>query len=506
MNGIIGMTDLALDTELDETQRLYLGTVKNSAQSLLVILSDILDFSKIESGKLEVERVGFDISSLFNDVLRSVEARATEKKLGLIRDIPTDLPSLVIGDPGRIRQVLTNLCDNAIKFTHQGELEVRLNLSITDADHFEAQVSVRDTGIGIAEEKKELIFESFSQADTSTTREFGGTGLGLTICAGLVELLGGKIWVESEVGKGSTFHFKLPLGRDKSDSVEQIHGEPVKKLSPHASAVNNTSVKNRKLRVLVAEDNPVNQLVITSLLRKWGHEVVVADNGAAAVELFSNSPWELVLMDMQMPTMGGIEATQLIRAQEQLKELKRTPIVAVTANARPEDRQACLDAGMDDFLAKPLDQELLAHIINDWVPGNHLNSSEPSPTAEVKAKDKSGDFESEPHIDLKRLSDYVDDDQEMVKELLTVFRKSLIDIPQRLDAAISDKNNKQLMKIAHELKGSSASLFAMKLASIAKNAETYFRGDRINWDEAARIVELIKSETEELSKILQSEA
>ena len=504
MNGIIGMTELALDTDLDETQRLYLDTVKNSAKSLLVILNDILDFSKIESGKIEVEHIPFDISSLFDDVLRSVEVRASQKKLALIRDLPSDLPHLVIGDPGRIRQILTNLCDNAIKFTQQGGLEVRMNLSTTDADHFEALVSVRDTGIGIAPDKQALIFESFSQADTSTTRKFGGTGLGLTICAGLVDLLGGRIWVDSEVGKGSTFHFNVPLGRCESGAVVLNQGEAIEKLSLHASATN-TGLGNEKLRVLVAEDNPVNQLLITSILKKWGHDAVVADNGSAAVTLFSNSTWDLVLMDMQMPTMGGVEATRLIREQEQIKASQRTPIVAITANASPEDRQACLDAGMDDFLIKPLDQELLAHIVNALFPESRLVASKSSPTNEVAIKDKSRQLELEPHIDLKKLSAYVDHDEAMVKELLSFFKQFLTDIPQRLDTALNDKNQNQLMNIAHEIKGSAASVFAIRMAAIAKDAETIFRADSINWNEAEDIVVKMKSETEPLSKFLQSE-
>ncbi|HEY9193637.1 MAG TPA: amino acid permease [Methyloversatilis sp.] len=500
MNGVIGMTDLALDTDLDDTQRLYLETVKSSAKSLLVILNDILDFSKIESGKLEVEHVDFSISSLFEDVLRSIEVRTTQKKLGFIRDIPADLPSLVKGDPGRIRQVLINLCDNAIKFTSQGGVEVRLNLSDTDADHYEAHVAVRDTGIGIAPEQKGLIFESFSQADTSTTRKFGGTGLGLTICDGLVSLMGGRIWVESEPGKGSTFHFTVPLSRCEEDAEEQIESHRLDTSASSSAESDGAGAANKKLRILVAEDNRVNQLLIFSLLDKWGHEVCIAENGALAVDLFSNSKWDFVLMDMQMPIMGGIEATKLIREYERAKQASRTPILAVTANARPEDRQACMDAGMDDFLTKPLDPELLMRIMKDWMPENRSIAQEHSPANSDLINNLSPESDQEPHLDLTKLNDYVDHDETIVRELLDAFIKSLMDIPARLDDAFNQRDRNQLMKIIHEVKGGASSVFAVKLASIAKHAESVFRTDSVNWDEAESIVALMKSEKEQLDK------
>ena len=353
MNGVIGMTELALDTALDSTQRGYLNTVKSSAHALLVILNDILDFSKIEAGKLEIEDIAFNPRQTIGDALKAVEVRAGKKGLNLRGIWPQDLPTHVMGDPGRIRQVLTNLCDNAIKFTEQGGITVAVSLKVVDADTFEMEVAVTDTGVGIPASKQQLIFAAFSQADTSTTRRFGGTGLGLTISTRLVELMGGRIWVESVEGVGSTFYFTSRLGR----AAEQAITEP-------APVVAATAV--RPLRVLLVEDHAINQLLATSLLKKWGHAVTLAKDGQEAVNLFPTDKWDVVLMDMQMPVMGGLEATKIIRAHEPAG--RKTPIIAVTANAMEADREACLGAGMDDFLSKPISAPALQAMLAKHCP------------------------------------------------------------------------------------------------------------------------------------------
>jgi PAS domain S-box-containing protein len=353
MNGVIGMTELALDTALDSTQRGYLNTVKSSAHALLVILNDILDFSKIEAGKLEIENIPFNPRQTIGDALKAVEVRAGKKGLSLRGVWPQDLPTHVTGDPGRIRQVLTNLCDNAIKFTEHGGITVAVTLKVVDADTFEMEVAVTDTGVGIPASKQQLIFAAFSQADTSTTRRFGGTGLGLTISTRLVELMGGRIWVESVEGVGSTFYFTSRLGR----AAEQAIAEP-------APVVAATAV--RPLRILLVEDHAINQLLATSLLKKWGHAVTLARDGQEAVNLFPTDKWDVVLMDMQMPVMGGLEATQIIRAHEPAG--RKTPIIAVTANAMEADREACLGAGMDDFLSKPISAPALQAMLAKHCP------------------------------------------------------------------------------------------------------------------------------------------
>jgi PAS domain S-box-containing protein len=342
MNGVIGMTDLALDTDLDEVQREYLEVVKTSAQSLMVILNDILDFSKIEAGRLDIESVVFNLPGLMSDTLKALRPRAAQKGLALTLELGAALPRQVRADPGRLRQILTNLCDNAIKFTATGAVVIRLDGEPAEEGAWNLHLSVQDSGIGIDPEKQQRIFEAFSQADSSTTRRFGGTGLGLTICSRLATLMGGRIWLESQPGQGSIFHVVIRVlavaGSDRPADAQ-----------PAAGLVNSPPM--RSLQVLLAEDNPVNQLVATTMLKKWGHVVVTAENGQQALDLFFQHPWDLVLMDIQMPVMGGLEATQLIRSREPAGT--HTPIIAMTANAMASDRLICLEAGMDEHLAKP---------------------------------------------------------------------------------------------------------------------------------------------------------
>ena len=339
MNGVIGMTDLALELEQNPTQKEYLRIVKNSAQSLMVILNDVLDFSKIEAGKLNIEAVRFPLVETIEETLKTLRSRASQKGLVLESSLQPHLPEDVLGDPVRLRQVLTNLCDNAIKFTSQGGVYIAVRCNPA-ADGYELQMSVRDTGIGIPPEKQQGVFDAFSQADTSTTRRFGGTGLGLTICARLVNLMGGRIWLESEEGRGSTFHFTIQV--QSATPMSGAFALPPTLTTPPTS---------RALQVLLVEDHPINQILATTLLKKWGHAVVLAKNGQEAVDVFGSQSWDVILMDMQMPIMGGLEATRLIRSAEGAG--KRTPIIAMTANAMDSDRQACLQAGMDDHLAKP---------------------------------------------------------------------------------------------------------------------------------------------------------
>ena len=357
MNGIMGMTELALDISQNDVQRRYLSTVQSSAKSLLSILNEILDFSKIEAGQLQLEVVDFNLRDLVQDALATLEARLDSKGLYLRCNIHPELPANFLGDPGRIRQVLLNLCDNAIKFTASGGLTVTLEPMESEGALTGVLFQIADTGTGIPLAKQDVIFEAFSQADASTTRQYGGTGLGLTICASLVALMGGRIGVESQPGQGSTFSFSVRLEAVVGGKSEPVEVVPV-------SSVLNAGAPQRSLNVLLVEDHPVNQLLASTLLKKWGHKVTIAENGQLAVDIFKSEAWDIVLMDMQMPVMGGLEATLRIRSME--SDGKRVPIIAVTASAMESDREATRHAGMDDHLAKPFNAVALQAILAQY--------------------------------------------------------------------------------------------------------------------------------------------
>jgi len=356
MNGVMGMTELALDTQLDPVQREYLEVAMSSAQSLMVILNDILDFSKIEAGKLDIESVAFPCAEVISDTLKALRPRAAQKGLSLTLEVSEGVPLRVRSDPGRLRQILTNLCDNAIKFTQHGGVVVKVDAVPLAEGLLELRLAVQDSGIGIPADKQQRIFEAFSQADSSITRQFGGTGLGLTICSRLANLMGGRIWIESQPLHGSTFHVSLAVLPVADPEPSGPADGPCQDAVPVVRPI---------WRVLLVEDNPVNQLVASIMLRKWGHTVVTADNGERAVALVAAQTWDLVLMDVQMPVMGGMEACRLIRSRE--APGAHVPIIAMTANAMDSDRDDCLAAGMDAHLAKPFSAQTLQSLMDRFV-------------------------------------------------------------------------------------------------------------------------------------------
>jgi len=352
MNGILGMTQIVLDGNLTDDQRDCLTTVRTSAENLLSILNDILDFSKIESRKLDVEAAPFVLRDVVGDTMKPFTMQAHQKGLELICNVDPDVPAEVVGDRTRLQQVLTNLVGNALKFTEAGHVLVSITETTRAAGTSHLRFSISDTGIGIAADKHTAIFEAFRQADGSTTRQFGGTGLGLTISSTLVTLMGGRMWVESEPGVGSTFYFTLSL--PVTGLAETV--TPGSRTAAASGAATASRPSGR--RILLVEDNIINQRVAMAMLTKRGHQVTLAEDGSEAVARLERETFDLVLMDLQMPGMSGLDATAAIRQREKTTG-GHVRIIAMTARAMASDREQCLAAGMDGYLSKPIDRTLL---------------------------------------------------------------------------------------------------------------------------------------------------
>jgi two-component system, sensor histidine kinase len=396
MNGVIGMTELTLDTELTAEQRDYLEMVKTSADSLLTIINDVLDFSKIEAGKLTLDPVEFKLRKCLNETIKPLQLRAAQKGLKLNCQVAPAVPEALLGDPDRLRQILINLISNAIKFTERGKVVVEISLAadcglrIADCglqtpaaarerdtasgeeqsairnpqSAIELRFAVRDTGVGIPPEKQRLIFEAFLQADNSTTRKYGGTGLGLTISSRLVELMHGQLGVESVVGEGSTFYFTAQFGRPTTRLAVELGFE---KTSLPATPLPLSAEARATRRILLAEDNLINQRVAVAMLQRRGYAVVVANNGHEALAALAREHFDLALLDIQMPELDGFQTTAHLRARERLSGT-HLPVIALTAHALPSDRERCLAAGMDGYLAKPLQAAELFALIAELVP------------------------------------------------------------------------------------------------------------------------------------------
>ncbi len=357
MNGIIGITTLLLNTHLDSEQRRYFDIIRSSSEALLGIINDILDFSKIEAKKLMLEAIDFKLPALLADIADINGLRAAEKGLEFSWDLAPDVPPLLRGDPGRIRQILTNLIGNALKFTPQGTISLRVRRLSDRAGRIVLQFVVQDTGIGIASENLDRIFAPFDQADSSTTRKYGGTGLGLAITKRLVSLMDGEITVASEVSRGTTFSLSIVLDKPSAGSAEAAP-------APAAAPAANADSRKCRARLLLVEDNVVNMMVIQGVLAKLGFDrLEPAADGLEAVEKAASGHFDLILMDCQMPRMDGYEATRKLRALG-----IKTPIVAMTAHALNGDREKCLEAGMDDYLTKPIAIDQLAASLDRHLP------------------------------------------------------------------------------------------------------------------------------------------
>ncbi len=463
MNGILGMTGLALDTELDTEQRGHLDAVRFSAESLLTIIDDILDISKIEAGKLSLESIPFNLREVVGEAVKSFAYRASEKQLELAYSIEAGIPDRLIGDPVRLRQILLNLLGNAIKFTEDGEVVVRVVQAVGEGGNLRLQFEVADSGIGIPQDKRKLIFESFSQADGSTTRLHGGTGLGLAISSQLIEMMGGKIWVESDPGRGSNFFFTVELMKDR------------RRRDFHAVDSDGTTQAPR-LRILVAEDNAINLRLVTRVLEGHGHTVVPVRNGRDAVTASSRERFDLVLMDVQMPEMDGLEATAAIR------DLERTsgeylPIVALTAHAMKGDRERCLEAGMDDYTTKPLQIDELLRII-----AGHSRSIDTTSSGASPGRCEVFDFDAA----LERAGG----DPVLLAEVVELLRQDSARHVEEIRRALDAGDAHHVECSAHALKGGLANLAAAPAAEAALCLETLGReGDLGQGTEALRMLE-----------------
>ncbi|HEX5364394.1 MAG TPA: DAHL domain-containing protein [Gallionella sp.] len=465
MNGIIGMTDLALDTDLSDIQRQYLSLVKSSADALLVIINDILDFSKVEAGKMVLEQVPFDIRELSDATTRLLAVRAAEKGVAVVARLDDGIPAVLLGDPGRLRQVLTNLLGNAIKFSRQGEVTLRMRLLGRSGNKARLRIEVADQGIGIPAEKQVSIFEAFSQADASVTRQYGGTGLGLAIASQLVTAMGGQLGVESEVGRGSVFGFEVEFSISDAALVES------------GAMVSHPSLPTAMMgmNVLLAEDNAVNQKLAITLLERWGNRVTLANNGREAVELSREQSFDVILMDIQMPEMGGFEATRLIRERE-ARSGRYTPIVAMTANAASEDRQRCLDAGMDDYIAKPIAAAQLLALLQGRSAMAHQ--------AVAPIADSSAPFDYAEAITRA--------DPDVVESIGQAFLDSCDQTLDEIVSAIAANDDKTLSRGAHTLRGLAGYFNAARIETLSRQLEGI--SERGDWSQASGISRHLQGE------------
>jgi len=483
MNGIIGLSDILIEAGLKSEHREMIEAVNSSAHNLLILLNDILDFSKIEAGELSLESIPFDPRKIIRQIEALQKPVAARKGLEMVSKIDDAVPARLTGDPSRLQQVLNNLINNALKFTERGSVTLSLGGKEDGQGNFITQISVTDTGIGIPADKQAKVFEKFQQADSSTSRKYGGTGLGLTITKNLSELMGGSISLTSAEGKGTTFTVTIPAKIAAVDSAEENE------------ASGSSAGINTKARLLIADDHPVNLLFMRQALTKLGFtHFDEASSGRRAIELFKQSPYDLILMDCKMPEMDGYEATRHIRTLGSAK--KRPIIIAVTADAMKSAIDKCMQAGMDDYISKPVDKEKLRAVLQRWIPGSI--EAEPVKKEEKKAEKPK---ESEPVFDWDHLNEFTDGDKETETMLITMFLENLDLDLQNLQQSFHDNDFTEWEAMAHKLCGSSSHMGAFALADICDQAQS------LSAAEAGRMKELhqlILNESRRLHSLLET--
>jgi PAS domain S-box-containing protein len=432
INGIAGMADLLSQNPSAEDQTLYLKAIKTAAENLKVIINDILDLASIESGKLKFEKINFNLDKTIRSLVDTFRLQSQEKGIKLQYHKDASIPSVYIGDPVRLNQILINLISNALKFTHQGSISVTVNLDkIINKEYF-LKFEIKDTGIGIPKSKLKTIFESFSQADASVTRKYGGTGLGLTIVRQLVQMQHGSIKVVSEENQGSVFTVIIPYKKGISD--EQTSG---------GKTGLTKSLQLQNASILLVEDNDINRLYAGSILKMWGCPFDTAENGEVALEKLKNTHFDLVLMDIQMPVMDGFEATKVIR--QWTNEKGKVPIVALTANATQRDIDKCITLGMNDCLTKPFTQEDLLKILNKYL-GNKFHVVDSVSNASSK--------QHVDRIDFSYLEKVSGNNKEFIREIADAFIKSIPNSIQDLEYNVENENWVELARVAHKIKPS----------------------------------------------------
>jgi signal transduction histidine kinase/DNA-binding response OmpR family regulator len=484
LNGVIGMTDIVLDTDLTSDQRDCLETIKLSADSLLAVVNDILDFSKIEAGKIKLEAIDFDLRDCVKRALEVFAPQASEKGLELLCDIAPTLPEMVRGDSGRLRQIILNLTSNAIKFTDTGEVALKAELENKEQNELTIRFTVSDTGIGIRAEHQESIFSPFTQADSSTTRRYGGTGLGLTISARLAAMMGGRIWVDSEIGRGSRFYFLVRLEAMQKTMEAGIVAAPESSREDRLLVVDKPQAFTTELprvptsgssgfRILLAEDNRVNQAVASRLLAKLGHTPVIANNGREAIDLLNQESFDLVLMDIQMPEMDGILATKGIREREKSTHA-HIPIIAMTAHAMKGDRARCMAAGMDGYVTKPINLEEVTAAI--------LTALQVMPEGDTSLDKRNGKMleNSEVLWDMSRTLEQLGGDETLLQEVMEIFLEQAPKHLAALRLAVEQGQAERVETTAHTLKGELGYLGIPEISQRASEIEEIGRSKDVS--------------------------
>ncbi len=487
MNGIIGMTSIVLDTGLTPEQQRNLENIQLSAKSLLSLLNDILDFSKIEAGQLLIEKSDFNLVSALDNIISIMTFAAREKGIDLYyQDDVSGFPLFVKGDELRLRQILVNLIGNSIKFTQEGSVTLKVVSEEQKDNQVKLHFMVVDTGVGIPADKHETIFSSFGQADSSTTRKFGGTGLGLTICKQLVDLMGGQIWVESALGQGTTFHFTVFL---ECGEKEEILWQD-----------NSVAPEDRALDILLVDDNGLNCDIARYILEKDGHRVIEAKNGLVALELLVSRHFNLILMDVQMPVMDGLTATTIIRASENSYDLssfnispslsenlvekckgKHIPIVAMTANAMVGDRDKCLDTGMDNYLTKPFEPSQVQKVLSEIEINCFLSDKASSQTTVATATPPQKKIRREVRDHIRNVYSF---DDAMIEQFLLTCRNTISENFEKAHVHVADGDLQALSRTMHSLKGSLLNLGLSDLADKAQELESKsHQGQNVSYEE-----------------------